>query len=117
MDRNPSPPLRSRDEEEEEEAAVGDCIGSTVYSKHWLFGVLTGLMQVWKLAPRVGSLHVPPAPPPASGSPLLPGEPPSPRQPPPQAPAAGSHPLRPCCLPDPKTAVRRSLCPSTQREV
>ncbi|XP_049568821.1 protein SAAL1 isoform X3 [Orcinus orca] len=47
MDRNPSPPLRSREEEEEEEeAAVGDCIGSTVYSKHWLFGVLTGLMQI-----------------------------------------------------------------------
>uniref|UniRef100_A0A8C6CM24 Protein SAAL1 n=1 Tax=Monodon monoceros TaxID=40151 RepID=A0A8C6CM24_MONMO len=46
MDRNPSPPLRSRDEEEEEEAAVGDCIGSTVYSKHWLIGVLTGLMQI-----------------------------------------------------------------------
>nr|XP_030687385.1 protein SAAL1 isoform X4 [Globicephala melas] len=46
MDRNPSPPLRSREEEEEEAAAVGDCIGSTVYSKHWLFGVLTGLMQI-----------------------------------------------------------------------
>lgn len=56
MDRNPSPPLRSREEEEEEAAAVGDCIGSTVYSKHWLFGVLTGLMQVRKLVPRGGSL-------------------------------------------------------------
>ncbi|XP_062950388.1 protein SAAL1 isoform X1 [Cynocephalus volans] len=48
MDRNPSPPPpRSRDEGEEEEVAAGaDCIGSTVYSKHWLFGVLSGLIQI-----------------------------------------------------------------------
>ncbi|ELW70753.1 Tryptophan 5-hydroxylase 1, partial [Tupaia chinensis] len=26
--------------------AGGDCIGSTVYSKHWLFGVLSGLIQM-----------------------------------------------------------------------
>uniref|UniRef100_A0ABI7XI49 Serum amyloid A like 1 n=1 Tax=Felis catus TaxID=9685 RepID=A0ABI7XI49_FELCA len=45
MDRNPSPPLPSRDEEGEE-GAGGDCIGSTVYSKHWLFGVLSGLIQM-----------------------------------------------------------------------
>uniref|UniRef100_A0A9L0SKD5 Serum amyloid A like 1 n=1 Tax=Equus caballus TaxID=9796 RepID=A0A9L0SKD5_HORSE len=44
MDRNPSPPPPSRDQAEEE-AAGGDCIGSTVYSKHWLFGVLSGLIQ------------------------------------------------------------------------
>ncbi|PNI79073.1 SAAL1 isoform 8, partial [Pan troglodytes] len=35
-----------RDKEEEEEVAGGDCIGSTVYSKHWLFGVLSGLIQI-----------------------------------------------------------------------
>eukprot|EP00069_Balaena_mysticetus_P000795 bmy_03616T0 len=46
MDRNPSPPPLSRDGDEEEEAAGGDCIGSTVYSKHWLFGVLSGLIQI-----------------------------------------------------------------------
>ncbi|XP_006749324.2 protein SAAL1 [Leptonychotes weddellii] len=45
MDRNPSPPLPSRDQDEEE-GAGGDCIGSTVYSKHWLFGVLSGLIQI-----------------------------------------------------------------------
>ncbi|XP_004484335.1 protein SAAL1 [Dasypus novemcinctus] len=45
MDRNPSPPPQSRDQEEEE-GAEGDCIGSTVYSKHWLFGVLSGLIQL-----------------------------------------------------------------------
>uniref|UniRef100_E1BD67 Serum amyloid A like 1 n=1 Tax=Bos taurus TaxID=9913 RepID=E1BD67_BOVIN len=45
MDRNPSPPPPSRDEDEEA-AAGGDCIGSTVYSKHWLFGVLSGLIQM-----------------------------------------------------------------------
>nr|XP_020760502.1 protein SAAL1 isoform X3 [Odocoileus virginianus texanus] len=45
MDRNPSPPPPSRDGDEEE-AAGGDCIGSTVYSKHWLFGVLSGLIQM-----------------------------------------------------------------------
>uniref|UniRef100_A0A8C7BPE4 Protein SAAL1 n=1 Tax=Neovison vison TaxID=452646 RepID=A0A8C7BPE4_NEOVI len=44
MDRNPSPPLPSPDQDEEE-GAGGDCIGSTVYSKHWLFGVLSGLIQ------------------------------------------------------------------------
>ncbi|XP_037378628.1 protein SAAL1 isoform X2 [Talpa occidentalis] len=42
MDRNPSPPPPSREEDE----ATGDCIGSTVYSKHWLFGVLSGLIQL-----------------------------------------------------------------------
>ncbi|XP_004683058.1 PREDICTED: protein SAAL1 [Condylura cristata] len=42
MDRNPSPPPPSREEDE----ASGDCIGSTVYSKHWLFGVLSGLIQL-----------------------------------------------------------------------
>jgi hypothetical protein len=52
MDRNPSPPPLSRDVEEDE-VAGGDCIGSTVYSKHWLFGVLSGLIQVWTRA-RVG---------------------------------------------------------------
>ncbi|KAM4846311.1 BLOC-2 complex member HPS5-like [Thomomys bottae] len=47
MDRNPSPPPSRRDgEEEEENDAGGDCIGSTVYSKHWLFGVLSGLIQI-----------------------------------------------------------------------
>ncbi|KAG3285636.1 protein SAAL1 isoform X1 [Ictidomys tridecemlineatus] len=46
MDRNPSPPPPSRDEKEHQEAAGGDCIGSTVYSKHWLFGVLSGLIQI-----------------------------------------------------------------------
>ncbi|XP_075402114.1 protein SAAL1 isoform X2 [Tenrec ecaudatus] len=45
MDRNPSPPPRSREEEEDEEVARGDCVGGTVYSKHWLFGVLSGLIQ------------------------------------------------------------------------
>ncbi|KAB0347764.1 hypothetical protein FD754_012621 [Muntiacus muntjak] len=45
MDRNPSPPPPSRDGDEEE-AAGGDCIGSTVYSKHWLFGVLSRLIQM-----------------------------------------------------------------------
>ncbi|XP_008003261.2 protein SAAL1 isoform X3 [Chlorocebus sabaeus] len=45
MDRNPSPPPPGCDQEEEE-VAGGDCIGSTVYSKHWLFGVLSGLIQI-----------------------------------------------------------------------
>ncbi|XP_004634978.1 protein SAAL1 [Octodon degus] len=45
MDRNPSPPPPSRDDEDTE-VAGGDCIGSTVYSKHWLFGVLSGLIQI-----------------------------------------------------------------------
>ncbi|XP_076970279.1 protein SAAL1 [Tamandua tetradactyla] len=45
MDRNPSPPpLLSV--EDEEKGAEGDCIGRTVYSKHWLFGVLSGLIQL-----------------------------------------------------------------------
>ncbi|KAH0620946.1 hypothetical protein JD844_021863 [Phrynosoma platyrhinos] len=42
MDRNPSPP--SSDSEEEAEVA-GDSIGNTVYSKHWLFSVLTKLIE------------------------------------------------------------------------
>ncbi|XP_028915648.1 protein SAAL1 isoform X2 [Ornithorhynchus anatinus] len=59
MDRNPSPPRRAAGaagpEEDEEEggqaaeeaaAAAQGAIGSTVYSKHWLFGVLTALIQV-----------------------------------------------------------------------
>ncbi|XP_005380456.1 PREDICTED: protein SAAL1 [Chinchilla lanigera] len=45
MDRNPSPPPPNREDEDAEVAGV-DCIGSTVYSKHWLFGVLSGLIQV-----------------------------------------------------------------------
>ncbi|XP_074086265.1 protein SAAL1 [Macrotis lagotis] len=44
MDRNPSPPWRGL--EAEAEAAGGDCIGTTVYSRHWLFGVLGGLIQL-----------------------------------------------------------------------
>ena len=50
MDRNPSPPPPSCNQEDEEDLAGGDCIGSTVYSKHWLFGVLSGLIQVGRLA-------------------------------------------------------------------
>ncbi|XP_057617092.1 protein SAAL1 isoform X4 [Chionomys nivalis] len=46
MDRNPSPPPPSCSQEDEEDLAGGDCIGSTVYSKHWLFGVLSGLIQI-----------------------------------------------------------------------
>ncbi|XP_028736014.1 protein SAAL1 [Peromyscus leucopus] len=46
MDRNPSPPPPSCDQEDAEDLAGGDCIGSTVYSKHWLFGVLSGLIQI-----------------------------------------------------------------------
>lgn len=80
MDRNPSPPPPGCDQEEEE-VAGGDCIGSTVYSKHWLFGVLSGLIQVWKLAPRVGSPHIPQAPGLRLWRLLLPREPPSPRRP------------------------------------
>ncbi|XP_017653728.1 protein SAAL1 isoform X2 [Nannospalax galili] len=45
MDRNPSPPPADRDQEEEQDPAGGDCVGRTVYSKHWLFGVLSGLIQ------------------------------------------------------------------------
>lgn len=50
MDRNPSPPPPSCGQEDEEDLAGGDRIGSTVYSKHWLFGVLSGLIQVRRLA-------------------------------------------------------------------
>ncbi|XP_037006464.2 protein SAAL1 isoform X1 [Artibeus jamaicensis] len=46
MDRNPSPPSPPNGDDCEEEVVGGDCIGSTVYSKHWLFGVLSGLIQV-----------------------------------------------------------------------
>ncbi|KAF6334199.1 serum amyloid A like 1 [Rhinolophus ferrumequinum] len=46
MDRNPSPPPSRSEDDDEEEVAGGDCIGSTVYSKHWLFGVLSGLIQI-----------------------------------------------------------------------
>lgn len=67
MDRNPSPPPPSRDEDEEA-AAGGDCIGSTVYSKHWLFGVLSGLIQVRKRASS-GLPLLSPGCRPASGSP------------------------------------------------
>ncbi|XP_063145452.1 protein SAAL1 [Candoia aspera] len=42
MDRNPSPPSS---DSEEEEVAAGDSIGNTVYSKHWLFSVLTKLIE------------------------------------------------------------------------
>lgn len=41
MDRNPSPPSSEAEEEEE-----GDAVGSTVYSKHWLFSILTRLIEV-----------------------------------------------------------------------
>ncbi|XP_062973265.1 protein SAAL1 [Elgaria multicarinata webbii] len=43
MDRNPSPPSS---DSEEEAVVAGDSIGNTVYSKHWLFGVLTKLIEV-----------------------------------------------------------------------
>ncbi|KAM6204699.1 protein SAAL1 [Sarcoramphus papa] len=39
MDRNPSPPSSEVEEE-------GDAVGNTVYSKHWLFSVLTRLIEV-----------------------------------------------------------------------
>nr|XP_032659413.1 protein SAAL1-like [Chelonoidis abingdonii] len=42
MDRNSSPP--SSDTEDEQ--AAGDSIGNTVYSKHWLFSILTKLIEV-----------------------------------------------------------------------
>lgn len=98
MDRNPSPPPPPRDEDEEKDVAGGDCIGSTVYSKHWLFGVLSGLIQVWKLAPRAGP---PPSPTsgPASGRPLPPG-PAVPMATPPRARAAPR--LAPWQLPGPR---------------
>lgn len=72
MDRNPSPPPPSRDEDEEV-VAGGDCIGSTVYSKHWLFGVLSGLIQVWKVAFRLSPDYLSPDPRPRLWQPLLPG--------------------------------------------
>ncbi|KAF4798401.1 Protein SAAL1 [Turdus rufiventris] len=53
MDRNPSPPCSDAEEEE------GDAVGNTVYSKHWLFSVLTRLIEV--IAPA--------EPDPAGGSP------------------------------------------------
>lgn len=46
MDRNPSPPPPTCGSEDEEDLGGGDRIGSTVYSKHWLFGVLSGLIQI-----------------------------------------------------------------------
>jgi len=39
MDRNPSPPSSEAEE-------GGDAVGSTVYSKHWLFSILTRLIEV-----------------------------------------------------------------------
>uniref|UniRef100_A0A8C9EJJ1 Serum amyloid A like 1 n=1 Tax=Pavo cristatus TaxID=9049 RepID=A0A8C9EJJ1_PAVCR len=39
MDRNPSPPSSEAEEE-------GDAVGSTVYSKHWLFSILTRLIEL-----------------------------------------------------------------------
>uniref|UniRef100_A0A8D0C6S4 Serum amyloid A like 1 n=1 Tax=Salvator merianae TaxID=96440 RepID=A0A8D0C6S4_SALMN len=42
MDRNPSPPSSDG---EEETAVAEDSIGNTVYSKHWLFSVLTKLIE------------------------------------------------------------------------
>ncbi|XP_077177699.1 protein SAAL1 isoform X1 [Paroedura picta] len=49
MDRNPSPPSSDA---EEEAAVAGDSIGNTVYSKHWLFSVLTKLIEV--ISPKKG---------------------------------------------------------------
>ncbi|XP_068929211.1 protein SAAL1 [Petaurus breviceps papuanus] len=48
MDRNPSPPWRGLEAEAEAEAEAtgGDSIGATIYSKHWLFGVLGSLIQL-----------------------------------------------------------------------
>ncbi|XP_037258083.1 protein SAAL1 isoform X2 [Falco rusticolus] len=40
MDRNPSPPSSEAEEEE------GDAVGNTVYSKHWLFSILSRLIEV-----------------------------------------------------------------------
>lgn len=82
MDRNPSPPSTPNGDEGEEEVVGGDCIGSTVYSKHWLFGVLSGLIQVWKLAPLAGSPYFPRGVRPTSGSPSGPGATASPGTPP-----------------------------------
>ncbi|XP_066439729.1 protein SAAL1 isoform X1 [Eleutherodactylus coqui] len=41
MDRNPSPPSS-----DDEEGQTEDSIGSTVYSKHWLFSTLTRLIEL-----------------------------------------------------------------------
>ncbi|XP_054827377.1 protein SAAL1 [Eublepharis macularius] len=49
MDRNPSPPSSDT---EEEAAVADDSIGNTVYSKHWLFSVLTKLIEV--ISPKKG---------------------------------------------------------------
>ncbi|XP_067152151.1 protein SAAL1 isoform X2 [Apteryx mantelli] len=46
MDRNPSPPSSEAEEEE------GDAVGGTVYSKHWLFSILTRLIEV--ISPEQG---------------------------------------------------------------
>lgn len=116
MDRNPSPPPLSGDEDKEE-AAGGDCIGSTVYSKHWLFGVLSRLIQVRKFAPLMGSSYVPLDSRPASGGPLQPWEPRSPRRPLPRPQRLG---LTPCVLAvsaDPKAAGIHSLLRPTQKEL
>ncbi|XP_029010056.1 protein saal1 isoform X1 [Betta splendens] len=43
MDRNPSPPPDSADQDEDEAL---DSIGDTVYSKHWLFSTLTRLIHI-----------------------------------------------------------------------
>lgn len=48
MDRNPSPPCSDAEEEE------GDAVGNTVYSKHWLFSVLTRLIEVRGLREGAG---------------------------------------------------------------
>ncbi|NP_998861.2 protein saal1 [Xenopus tropicalis] len=40
MDRNPSPPSS-----DDESAPEGDCIGDTIYSKHWFFSTLTRLIE------------------------------------------------------------------------
>lgn len=41
--RNPSPPPELQ---QNEEATLGDSIGSTAFSKHWLFATLMKLIQV-----------------------------------------------------------------------
>lgn len=112
MDCNPSPPPPSRDEDEEA-AAGGDCIGSTVYSKHWLFGVLSGLIQVRK---RASSGLPTPRLPPRLGQPLLPLGAAVPLTTLPRPGRPGSYPWPPGCLPaDPKTAGRHFV-PSVQTE-
>ncbi|NWJ04768.1 SAAL1 protein, partial [Crypturellus undulatus] len=47
MERNPSPPGSEAEEEEE-----GDALGGTLYSKHWLFTILTRLIEV--ISPEQG---------------------------------------------------------------